>query len=75
MDEETIDVEEYDEYVGEEEEEELELEMMEDEQSSRNELHIDTTSRSGKSLGTLTRRFIEYLQDSPVGLVDINSVS
>lgn len=64
MDEETIDVEEYEDFAVDEEEE----------QSSRHETLADTSSRSGKSLGTLTRRFIEFLQDSPVGLVDINSV-
>ncbi|KAI6189972.1 E2F-TDP domain-containing protein [Aphelenchoides bicaudatus] len=31
-----------------------------------------TSNRSIKSLGMLTKRFIKFLQDSPVGLVDIN---
>lgn len=34
----------------------------------------DTSNRSIKSLGMLTKRFIKFLQESPVGLVDINLV-
>lgn len=40
-----------------------------------NEATADTSNRNMKSLGMLTKRFIKFLQDSPVGLVDINSVS
>lgn len=39
------------------------------------ETPTDTSNRSIKSLGMLTKRFIKFLQESPVGLVDINSVS
>lgn len=32
-------------------------------------------SRAGKSLGMLTQRFIRFLQQTPAGLVDLNTVS
>ncbi|KAI6186545.1 E2F-TDP domain-containing protein [Aphelenchoides besseyi] len=44
----------------------------EDEQNSQNQTTSDSNARHEKSLGTLTKRFIKFLQDSPVGLVDIN---
>lgn len=31
-------------------------------------------SRAGKSLGMLTQRFIRFLQQTPAGLVDLNTV-
>ncbi|CAD5231708.1 unnamed protein product [Bursaphelenchus xylophilus] len=61
-----LDVETYEETIEEYDEEE---EMEHQEQHFQNE---DTTVRTEKSLGTLTKKFIKFLQDSPHSLVDIN---
>jgi hypothetical protein len=55
----------------------MEEDFFEDEDAEGAEIPetADTSNRSIKSLGMLTKRFIKFLQDSPVGLVDINLVS
>ncbi|KAI1720940.1 e2F/DP family winged-helix DNA-binding domain-containing protein [Ditylenchus destructor] len=77
--------EHYEEYMdapdfGDEEEfDETELGFYEDEGDDQNghygqsqQTGVPMGVRAGKSLGLLTQRFIEYLQKTPAGLVDLN---
>uniref|UniRef100_A0A915E2C8 E2F/DP family winged-helix DNA-binding domain-containing protein n=1 Tax=Ditylenchus dipsaci TaxID=166011 RepID=A0A915E2C8_9BILA len=78
----------YEEYIeapdyGEEEElDEMDQEMYGEEEDEMNGGHYGAPgvpgqpgpmgARAGKSLGLLTQRFIEFLQKTPAGLVDLN---
>lgn len=46
----------------------------EDDQDLQDDSMQEASARQEKSLGTLTKRFIKFLQDSPQSLVDINTV-
>ncbi|KAI6227502.1 E2F-TDP domain-containing protein [Aphelenchoides fujianensis] len=57
------------------EEEEIDFGDEDEDRSSRSDTANEQNARTEKSLGTLTKRFIKFLQESPAGNIDINSAA